>query len=345
MSHDHRDAHPHGGTGGHSGHDRLHDHEPAHGHGEGGHGHAGHHHGPGGHSHVPAEIRFERPLWWALGLTATVLLAEVVGAWLTNSLALLSDAAHMATDTLALAIALVAVRLARRPADARRTYGYARFEALGALANGMLLFALAGYILWEAWQRFRAPLPVASLGMLGVAVVGLACNLAAMRLLHAGSGQSLNLKGAYLEVWSDMLGSLAVIVAALLIRWTGWLWIDPLLAVLIGLWVLPRTWVLVREALNVLMEGVPPGVELAAVRADLAAHAQVADVHDLHVWALASRTPAMTAHVVVDADADPAAVRRALVAMLERRHRITHVTLQMEGQGEGHCVAGNCGHA
>lgn len=345
MSHDHRDAHPHGGTGGHSGHDHLHDHEPAHAHGEGGHGHAGHHHGPGGHSHVPAEIRFERPLWWALGLTATVLAAEVAGAWLTNSLALLSDAAHMATDTLALAIALVAVRLARRPADARRTYGYARFEALGALANGMLLFVLAGYILWEAWQRFRAPLPVASLGMLGVAVVGLACNLAAMRLLHAGSGQSLNLKGAYLEVWSDMLGSLAVIVAALLIRWTGWLWIDPLLAVLIGLWVLPRTWVLVREALNVLMEGVPPGVDLAAVRADLAAHAQVADVHDLHVWALASRTPAMTAHVVVAAEADPAQVRQALVAMLGQRHRIAHVTLQMEGHGEAaHCATGNCGH-
>jgi len=294
---------------------------------------------------VPTEIRFERPLWWALGLTATVLLVEVVGAWLTNSLALLSDAAHMATDTLALAIALVAVRLARRPPDARRTYGYARFEALGALANGMLLFALAGYILWEAWHRFRTPLPVASLGMLGVAIVGLACNLAAMRLLHAGSGQSLNLKGAYLEVWSDMLGSLAVIIAALVIRFTGWLWVDPLLAVLIGLWVLPRTWLLVREALNVLMEGVPPGVNLAAVRGDLNAHGQVADVHDLHVWALASRTPAMTAHVVVAEGADAAAVRQELVRLLAQRHGIAHVTLQMEAPGEGHCATGDCGHA
>lgn len=294
---------------------------------------------------MPTEIHFERPLWWALGLTATVLLVEVVGAWLTNSLALLSDAAHMATDTLALAIALVAVRLARRPPDARRTYGYARFEALGALANGMLLFALAGYILWEAWHRFRTPLPVASLGMLGVAIVGLACNLAAMRLLHAGSGQSLNLKGAYLEVWSDMLGSLAVIIAALVIRFTGWLWVDPLLAVLIGLWVLPRTWLLVREALNVLMEGVPPGVNLAAVRGDLNAHGQVADVHDLHVWALASRTPAMTAHVVVAEGADAAAVRQELVRLLAQRHGIAHVTLQMEAPGEGHCATGDCGHA
>lgn len=294
---------------------------------------------------MPTEIRFERPLWWALGLTATILVVEVVGAWLTNSLALLSDAAHMATDTLALAIALVAVRLSKRPPDARRTYGYARFEALGALANGMLLFVLAGYILWEAWHRFRVPLPVASLGMLVVAVVGLVCNLAAMRLLHAGSGQSLNLKGAYLEVWSDMLGSLAVVIAALVIRWTGWLWVDPLLAVLIGLWVLPRTWLLVREALNVLMEGVPPGTDLAAVRADLRAHGRVADVHDLHVWALASRTPAMTAHVVVGADADASVVRRELVAMLADRHGIAHVTLQMEAVGDEHCKGGDCGSA
>lgn len=331
----HESGHAHGD--GHGGHAHPAECGPTHSHGH------GHHHGPGGHSHVPTEIRFERPLWWALGLTATVLLVEIAGAWLTNSLALLSDAAHMATDTLALAIALVAVRLARRPPDARRTYGYARFEALGALANGMLLFALAGYILWEAWQRFRVPLPVASLGMLVVAVVGLACNLVAMRLLHAGSGQSLNLKGAYLEVWSDMLGSLAVVIAALVIRFTGWLWVDPLLAVLIGLWVLPRTWVLVREALNVLMEGVPHGVDLARLRADLGAHPQVAGIHDLHVWALASRTPAMTAHVVVADGSDPAVVRQELAGLLAR-HGVSHVTLQMERPGEAACAGGRCGH-
>jgi cobalt-zinc-cadmium efflux system protein len=346
MDHGQRDPHAHDDPAGRGhGHDDAAIHARDHGHDHGnGDGHAGHHHGPGGHSHVPAEIRFERPLWWALGLTATVLLAEVVGAWWTNSLALLSDAAHMATDTLALAIALVAVRLSRRPPDARRSYGYARFEALGALANGMLLFVLAGWILFEAWQRFLAPLPVASLGMLAVALVGLACNLVAMRLLHAGSGESLNMKGAYLEVWSDMLGSLAVVVAALVIRWTGWLWVDPLLAALIGLWVLPRTWVLVREALNVLMEGVPRGVDPARVRADLLADPRVTGIHDLHVWALASRTPAMTAHVVLAAGAGADAVRRDLARMLERRHRIAHVTLQMEaGDGED-CAAGACGH-
>lgn len=306
------------------------------------HAHAGHAHGPGGHSHVPAQIRHERPLWWALGLTSTVLVVELVGAWFTNSLALLSDAAHMATDTLALAIALVAVRLSRRPPDARRTYGYARFEALGALANGGLLFVLAGYILWEAWHRFRTPLPVASLGMLGVAVIGLLCNLWAMKLLHAGAGESLNLKGAYLEVWSDMLGSLAVIVAAVVIHFTGWAWVDPLLAAAIGLWVLPRTWILVREALNVLMEGVPAGVDLAALRRDIEAHADVAGIHDLHVWALASRSPALSAHVVVADGADADQVRRDLAAMIATRHHISHLTLQME-RGGGDCEG--CGHA
>ena len=344
RDHDH-DAHAQG-----HGHPDDHGHDPGHAGERGGeHVHAdghgsGHHHGPGGHSHVPSEIRFERPLWWALGLTATVLVAQVIGAWLTSSLALLSDAAHMATDTLALAIALVAVRLARLPADARRTYGYVRFEALGALANGSMLFVLAGYILWEAWHRFRAPVPVASLGMLAVALVGLACNLVAMRLLHAGSGQSLNMKGAYLEVWSDMLGSLAVVVAALVIGFTGWLWVDPLLAVLIGLWVLPRTWMLLREALNVLMEGVPSGIEATRIRADLLAATGVAGVHDLHVWALASRTPAMSAHVVLAAGADADAVRRGLARMLEQRHRIAHVTLQMEAAGADACAGGACGH-
>lgn len=291
---------------------------------------------------MPAQIRHERPLWWALGLTATVLVAELIGAWMTNSLALLSDAAHMATDTLALAIALVAVRLARRPPDARRTYGYARFEALGALANGGLLFVLAGYILWEAWHRFRTPLPVASLGVIGVAVVGLLCNLWAMKLLHAGAGQSLNLKGAYLEVWSDMLGSLAVIIAAVVIHFTGWLWVDPLLAVLIGLWVLPRTWILVREALNVLMEGVPAGIDLQALRRDMEASPGVAGVHDLHVWALASRSPALSAHVVIAQGGDADAVRRALAAMIASRHRIAHVTLQLEPDGGPDCQ--DCAH-
>lgn len=297
------------------------------------------------HNHLPSEIRHERPLWWALGLTALFLLVEVAGAFWTNSLALLSDAAHMATDTLALMIALIAVRLSRRPPDAKRTYGYARLEALGAMINGGLLFVVAAYILWEAVQRFRAPQEIASTGMLLIASFGLVINLISMRLLRAGSGESLNVKGAYLEVWADMLGSVAVIVGALLIRWTGWKVIDPILAVLIGLWVLPRTWVLMREAINVLLEGVPKGMDLAAVRTTLCTHDGVVDVHDLHVWALASSTPALTAHVVMGAGADADRLRRELGAALQEGFGIDHVTLQIETDHCGDPCSVAAGHA
>ncbi|MGV8960698.1 MAG: cation diffusion facilitator family transporter [Stenotrophomonas sp.] len=282
------------------------------------------------HNHLPVRIQHEKPLWWALGLTSLYLVVEVVGAFWSNSLALLSDAAHMATDTLALMIALIAVRLSRRPPDARRTYGYARLEAVGAVVNGGLLVAVAIYILWEAAARFRQPQDIASLGMLWVAGFGLLVNLLAMRLLKAGSGESLNVKGAYLEVWSDMLGSVAVIIGALVIHYTGWTLIDPILAVLIGLWVLPRTWVLLREALNVLLEGVPKGLALAEVEQALRTSPGVADVHDLHVWALASSTPALTAHVVMADGQEPDVLRRQLADLLHQRFGIDHATLQVE---------------
>jgi len=219
-----------------------------------------------GHDHGTASIRHEKPLWWAFALTSAFLVAEVIGGLLTNSLALLSDAAHMATDVIALAISLVAVRLSRKPADAKRTYGYARMEAIGAMINGGLLFLVAGYILWEAVGRFRSPPEVASTGMLVIAIAGLCVNLVSMRLLKAGSGDNLNMKGAYLEVWSYMLGSVGVILAAILIKLTGWTIADPIIAVLIALWVLPRTWTLLRAAWQVLMQGVPEGIDMQAVR-------------------------------------------------------------------------------
>ena len=300
------------------------------------HGH-GHAHGAG-HSHVPSEIKFERPLWIAFGLTLLFLLVEVAGGLLTNSLALLSDAAHMMTDVIALGISLFAVRMARRPADAKRTYGYARMEAIGALVNGSLLFLVAGYILWEAIGRFSQPPHVESGGMLLVAVLGLVVNLVAMKLLQAGAGESLNVKGAYLEVWSDMLGSLGVIAGALLIRVTGWTVIDPVIAVLIGLWVLPRTWTLLREAGHVLMQGVPAGLDIDAVRDAMQAQPGVAAVHDLHLWALGSKEPILTAHVLlVDAAGDADGVRIAMAAMLHERFGIDHATLQVEAR---HCDGG-----
>ncbi|MBN8885571.1 MAG: cation transporter [Rudaea sp.] len=294
-----------------------------------------------GHDHGAGEIRHERPLWWAFGLTATFLVAEVVGGIMTNSLALLSDAAHMLTDVIALAISLVAVRLGRRPADARRSYGYARMEAIGALVNGGLLFLVAGYILWEAAGRFRQVAEVASTGMLVIAVLGLVVNLISMRLLSAGSGTSLNVRGAYLEVWSDMLGSVGVIVAAVVIQFTGWTLVDPIIAVLIGLWILPRTWTLLRQAGHVLMEGVPEGMDIAAVRREMLATAGVEQVHDLHAWTLGSRQSLLTAHVVLQAGADADQVRRALAEMLARRFDVDHATLQIESSpcGDDHAHA------
>jgi cobalt-zinc-cadmium efflux system protein len=245
-------------------------------------------------------------------------------------LALLSDAAHMGTDTAGLVIALVAVRLARRPPDARRTFGYARLEALGALANGALLLGVAAYILWEAVGRFRAPPPVVATGMLVVAVAGLIVNLIAMRLLKAGSGENLNVKGAYLEVWSDMVGSLGVLIAAALIKLTGWLILDPILAVLIGLWVLPRTWVLMREASHALLNGVPAGIELEQVRSLIASEPGVAGLHDLHVWSLGSQRVSLTAHVLAAEGVDIDVLRRTLTDRLVERFRIEHSTLQLE---------------
>jgi cobalt-zinc-cadmium efflux system protein len=293
-----------------------------------------------GHDHGLSEVRHERPLWWALGLTGTFLVAEVIGGLLTNSLALLSDAAHMATDTAGLVIALVAVRLSRRPPDAKRTFGYARLEALGALANGALLLGVAAYILWEAIGRFRVPPPVGTNGMLIVAVAGLVVNLIAMRLLKAGSGESLNVKGAYLEVWSDMLGSLAVLIAAALIKLTGWLIVDPILAVLIGLWVLPRTWTLAREALNVLLEGVPHGTDLQAVRSAILGQPGVTGVHDLHVWSLGSRQAVLAAHVTTDDGIDAEDLRRRVNASLHDQFKIEHSTLQVESVD---CGVQDCG--
>jgi cobalt-zinc-cadmium efflux system protein len=283
-----------------------------------------------GHDHGAGEIRHEKPLWWAFGLTAAFLVAEVVGGIVTNSLALLSDAAHMGTDVIALAISLFSVRLSRRPPDAKRSYGYARMEALGAMINGGLLFVVAIYILWEAIGRFRQPPEVASTGMLVIAVLGLVVNLISMRLLRAGSGESLNVKGAYLEVWADMLGSIGVIAGAIVIKLTGWTPVDPIVAVLIGLWVLPRTWMLLRQAGNVLMQGVPEGLSLDEIRKTLLAQPGVVSLHDLHAWALGSREPVLSAHVVIDAEASSDRIRAELAKMLETRFGIEHSTLQVE---------------
>ena len=204
------------------------------------------------HAHGGAALRegHQKKLLMALALTGIFMIAEVIGACVTGSLALLSDASHMLTDTAALAISLIALQIAKRPADQKRTFGYARIEILASTFNALLLFMVAAYILYEAYQRLLVPSEIATGAMMWIAIGGLFVNLISMRLLSSASSESLNLKGAYLEVWSDMLGSLGVIIAALVIRFTGWSWVDTIVAVAIGIWVFPRTWQLLRESLG-----------------------------------------------------------------------------------------------
>lgn len=286
-----------------------------------------------GHSHAPVLGKpgapQQRSLWIALALTSAFMIAEVIGGVITGSLALISDAAHMFTDTAALAIALAAMQLAKRPVDARRTFGYHRFEILAAAFNALLLFGVALYILYEAWQRISESPSVDSLPMLVVASIGLVVNMISMRLLASGKDGSLNVKGAYLEVWSDMLGSLGVIVGAIVIWLTGWTWIDSLIAVAIGLWVLPRTWLLLRASINILLEGVPEGVDLARVEKELLSLEGVESIHDLHVWAISSGKTSLSVHLVSPKEDSETLTHRASEAMA-KTFEIHHVTVQVE---------------
>jgi cobalt-zinc-cadmium efflux system protein len=273
----------------------------------------------------------ERRMWVVLALTASYFIVEVVGGILTNSLALLSDAAHMFTDVMALAIAIAAMRLSRLPADRKRTFGYHRFEILAAALNATLLFLVALYILYEAYQRWITPPPIESLGMLAIAMIGLAVNLACMLLLSRDAGSNLNVKGAYLEVWADALGSIGVIIAALIVTFTGWTRADPIVAVLIALWVLPRTWTLFKQSVNVLLEGVPEGMDLSVIDSRLRALPGVRDVHDLHIWAIGSGRASLTAHLILDeAQADVQRVLNEANEILRRDFGLTHTTLQAE---------------
>lgn len=284
-------------------------------------GHAAHNHGAGAST---------RRLAIAWTLTTAFLVAELVGAFVFDSLALLSDAAHMFTDSAALAIALAAVRIGQRPPDDQRTFGYRRFEILAAAFNAILLFAVAGYVLFEGVMRFFDPRPVESVGMLIVASFGLIVNLISMRILAGGKADSLNVKGAYLEVWADMLGSLGVIGAAVAIYLTKLDWIDPMVAIAIGLWVLPRTWTLLSDTAHILLQGVPRGFDLKAIRAAMGAVEGVAGVHDLHLWSVAGDDASLTAHVAVVEVDRAEATRQAVVEMLEAHFGIHHATIQTE---------------
>jgi cobalt-zinc-cadmium efflux system protein len=265
-----------------------------------------------------------------LALTCAFLGVEVVAGVLTGSLSLLADAGHMLTDVAGLVLALAAMKFAERRPSPRRTWGYHRVEILAALTNALVLAAVAGFILTEAWERFQSPHPIASVPVLAVAAVGLLVNLVGALLLHRGSQASLNVRGAYNEVLADALSSVGVIAGAVVIAATGWLWVDPLVAVAIALFVVPRTWALLREAVHVLLEGTPPEVDIAALRAAMESVPGVKTVHDLHVWTLTSGIHALSAHAVLQEGAAHGAVLGALRTQVTTGFPISHVTVQLE---------------
>lgn len=267
---------------------------------------------------------------WALALTTAFMAAEVVGGLWTGSLALLADAAHMMTDAGGLALALIAIRFSERPATPERTYGYVRAEVLSALANAVVLLLLTVYILYEAWQRYLSPPAILGGPMLAVAAVGLVVNLISMRLLAGGASESLNVQGAYFEVLSDMLGSLGVIVAAIVVLTTGWTLADPIIGAGIGLFIVPRTWSLLKQAMHILLEGTPPEVDIALLERRLLAIPGVVAAHDLHVWTLASGLDAMSGHLVVADVSQARPVLAAAQALLEAEFKLKHATIQIE---------------
>jgi cobalt-zinc-cadmium efflux system protein len=297
------------------------------------HGHAHHH----GHD-VRAAARHKGRLFAALLVLSAVTVIEVVTGFATRSLALLSDAGHMLTDVGGLGMALAAVHVADRArVDARRSFGLYRLEILAALANAVLLFLVAGYVLVEAVRRWGDPPDVLVGPMLVVAVIGLLANLAAFWLLRAGASESLNVKGAYLEVVSDLLGSAAVIVAAVVIAVTGWEWIDAAVGVAIGVVILPRAWRLGGQAVRILVQAAPPDVDLTRLEADLRAVEGVVDVHDLHVWTLTSEMEVASVHLMVGVGADSHGVLDQARSIIRDDHGIGHATLQVEPDDHEGC--------
>ena len=304
----------------------------------------GHSHG---HGHVhglqrggePGAARHRRPLALALGLTVGFLVVQVVVGLVTGSLALLSDAGHMATDALGLSMALAAIHLAAKGASGgTRTFGLHRLEILAALANAVLLIGVAVYVLVEAVSRLDDPPEVASVPVFVVGLIGLGVNVVAYLLLREGAEESLNVRGAALEVLADLIGSVGVVLGALVMWGTGWWWVDPVVGAGIGLFILPRAWQLGREALRILLQHAPAGADLERITSDLAAIPGVVDVHDLHLWTLTSNMHVLTAHVMTTDDTDAHSVLDRARELLEGDHGIGHATLQVEPASHSGCA-------
>jgi cobalt-zinc-cadmium efflux system protein len=277
----------------------------------------------------------------ALVLTGTFMIVEVIGGILSSSLALLADAGHMLTDTMALALAAVAFHVSKRPADGRLTYGYQRFQILAAFVNGLSLLLIVGWILYEAVSRFLSPEEVLGRTMLIVATLGLVVNIIAFTVLHRGDRENLNIRGAALHVAGDLLGSVAAIVAAVVIIYTGWMAIDPLLSIAVAILILKSAWLLVKRSAHVLLEGAPEWLDIAAMQDNLIKHAmqdnlikhvpEVGGIHHVHVWGLTPQDLMLTMHVSVEGPpTDPTAVIRRVKKLLRDDYGIDHSTIEIE---------------
>ncbi|MCX3062440.1 cation diffusion facilitator family transporter [Streptomyces beihaiensis] len=307
----------------------------------------GHDHG---HSHGPtagtAAAAHRGRLRIALCITLTVMVVEIVGGLLADSLALIADAAHMATDGLGLVMALIAIHFANRPPSDQRTFGYARAEILAALANCLLLLGVGGYVLYEAVQRFIEPADTAGGLTIVYGLIGLVANMFSLSLLVKGQQESLNVRGAFLEVAADALGSVAVLISATVILTTGWQSADPIASLVIGLMIVPRTVKLLRETLNVLLESAPRGVDMSEVRAHVLALPGVEDIHDLHAWTITSGMPVLSAHVVVSSDVLNAIGHEKMLHELQGclgdHFDVEHCTFQLEPSGHAEHEARLC---
>ncbi|WP_448317011.1 cation diffusion facilitator family transporter [Streptomyces sp. CO7] len=306
----------------------------------------GHHHGGGAGPAATVTAAHRGRLRAALAITLLVTAAEVTGGVLAGSLALVADAAHMATDALGLGMALLAIRFAGRPASGHHTFGLARAEILAALANCLLLFGVGGYVVVEAVGRLLEPAEVEGGLTLVFGAVGLVANLVSLLLLMGGRKESLNVRGAFLEVAADALGSVAVLVSAALVLLTGWRAADPVASLVIALMIVPRAWRLLRETVDVLLEAAPRDVDLGRLRAHLLALPGVEDVHDLHVWTITSGLPVLSAHVVVGAEAlegrGHERMLRDLQSCLGSHFDVEHCTFQLEPAGHAAHEAGLC---
>ena len=299
----------------HKGHSHSHDHSHDHSHGGAGHDHASH-----------ASVRSLR---FALVLTATLLVAEVVGGLLSNSIALLADAGHMLTDVAALGLSLFVAWFSRQPAAGQKSYGYLRWEILAAFLNGAALLVISAAIIFESILRLRSPEHVAGGLMLTIAVAGLIINVISARMLHSGSQSSMNVRGAYLHVLGDMLASVGTVAAALIIRYTGWLLADPIASFVTTALIIRGAWSLVRESVDILLESAPAHIDLVAVRTQLEAIPGIESVHDLHVWSVSPKMVAMSAHAIVpDVSTQQHVLGHVHDAMAI--FGIDHVTVQME---------------